>query len=86
MNFPVPPVEPIYKRTSHAFHLILTVITFGMWALLVWWWWAPMQNASNNKKRRAYQREMEKYQRDKWAWDQAHMQPPPGQYPHYGQA
>lgn len=24
------------KRTSHTFHLIMTVLTFGIWGLVVW--------------------------------------------------
>jgi hypothetical protein len=24
------------KRTSHGLHLVLTVVTFGLWGLLVW--------------------------------------------------
>jgi hypothetical protein len=75
-DFPAPPVEPIYKTTSHLFHLVLTLCTFGMWALLVWWWWAPMQAAANNRKRQKYAQEMARYQQARWAWEQSHMQRP----------
>mgnify|MGYP006408333743 CR=1 FL=1 len=83
-DFPVPPVEPIYKQTSHTFHLILTICTFGMWAVCVWWWWAPMQSSANNRKRKQYQREMAEYQQKRYAWDQANRQPPQQYGPAYG--
>lgn len=68
---PVPPVEPIYKTTSHTFHLIMTLISFGVWAMLVWWWWAALQNRANNKKRKKYQRERATYEAARWHWEQA---------------
>lgn len=35
----------VRKRTSHTFHLIMSILTFGLWALCVWWpltWWHAM--------------------------------------------
>ncbi|MCO1659688.1 hypothetical protein [Pseudonocardia humida] len=77
---PVPPIEPIYKRSSHALHLILTILSVGVWGLLVWWPMALITNSSNNRKRRAYQRERAKYEQDRWAFEQAHRTPPPGSW------
>jgi hypothetical protein len=74
-SFPAPPVEPIYKHTSHTFHLIMTVCTFGMWAILVWWWWGLAQNSSNNRKRKKYATQMAEYQQARWAWEQGHQHP-----------
>jgi hypothetical protein len=55
-------VEPIYKQTSHTFHLLATLCTCGVWAFCVWWWWAPMQAMQNNQKRARYQQQMANYQ------------------------
>jgi len=30
-------VTKVRKDTSHTFHLIMTICTFGMWGLFVWW-------------------------------------------------
>lgn len=40
-----PPTVTTYKvrrQTSHTFHLIMSILTCGIWAILVWWpltWW-----------------------------------------------
>lgn len=82
-HIPVPPVEPIYSRTSHTLHLILTILTFGVWALLCWWPMSMITSSVNNKKRRAYQRERAAYEQARWEWDQAHRQQQPPYQPSY---
>jgi hypothetical protein len=41
------PVEPPTPRVNHRLHLGLSVITGGVWVVLVWWWlpwWARSQH------------------------------------------
>lgn len=29
-------MQKVRKQSSHTFHLLMTIITFGMWGLFVW--------------------------------------------------
>ena len=69
MRPPIPPVQPAVKRTSHTFHLIMSVITIGMWALLVWWWVAMVINHGNAKRARQYARELAEYEAKRFEWE-----------------
>lgn len=45
MTSPHKSTYKVRKSTSHTFHLIMTICTFGMWGLFVWWpitWWHAM--------------------------------------------
>jgi hypothetical protein len=79
-NFPIPPAQPIYKSTSHTLHLILSILTVGVWPVFVWMSMSFITNSSNQCKRRRYQKEMAHYEQERWAWDQAHRAPPQPQY------
>jgi hypothetical protein len=44
----LPPQQPrrsvtkVRKPTAHTFHLVMTILTCGMWGIFVWWpitWW-----------------------------------------------
>src|SRR3954451_22044316 len=61
MRPPIPPTQPAVKRTSHTFHLIMSVITLGIWALFVWWWVAMVINHGNAKRARQYALELAEY-------------------------
>jgi len=68
---PIAPREPIYVQTNHVLHLILSLITFGMWALFVWPWLAIIHIISNNQKRRQYDEAFARYNYDYWLWQQS---------------
>ena len=69
MRPPIPPVQPVVKRTSHTFHLIMSVITIGMWALFVWWWVAMVIDHGNAKRARQYARELAEYEAKRFEWE-----------------
>ncbi|SNR37818.1 hypothetical protein SAMN06265360_10472 [Haloechinothrix alba] len=61
---PVPPVRPTPKKVNHLLHLVLTIITFGSWAIMVWPWWAIAINLSNSRAEREYEQKLAAYTRD----------------------
>lgn len=67
---PMAPRTPIYVQTNHVLHLILSLITFGMWALFVWPWLAIIHMISNSQKRRQYDEAFARYNYDYWLWQQ----------------
>lgn len=79
-QIPVPPAAPHYRQVSHLLHLILTILTLGMWAIFVWWWWAILVHALNSEKRKRYQQELVQFQQDQYRWDEWRRGngPPPG--------
>jgi hypothetical protein len=46
-----PPPMPRYRHVNHRLHCALTVLTAGVWGVLVWWW-LPRWVASSNRERR----------------------------------
>lgn len=70
---PVPPPEPIIKPVNHTVHLLLSVITFGAWAVCVWPWWVLLVNHSNKKKSRKYAEQMAVYAARKREWEARHQ-------------
>lgn len=57
---PVPPIQPVYKTTSHGVHVFLSIITLGLW-LFVWPLVALGNNASNKSARENYQQQLAEY-------------------------
>jgi hypothetical protein len=47
----------------------MSVITIGMWALLVWWWVAMVINHGNAKRARQYARELAEYEAKRFEWE-----------------
>jgi hypothetical protein len=73
---PSPPAQPIYERTSRTLHLIITVISFGGWAIFV------------SRKRKQYQQDWARYEQARASWEaqfvtQYHLAPQhrPGHVP-----
>lgn len=72
-----PPIRPTYIQVNHLLHLILTIITFGVWGLV---WMvitlsAANENSSLDKRYRdavaryqRYQAEMAEYQHKMWMY------------------
>ena len=58
---PIPPLEPQIQKMSHLLHLVLTLLTAGLW-LLVWIPLAAGINRANEKERQRYARERAEYQ------------------------
>lgn len=67
---PMPPIQPTYVQTNHVLHLILTLLTFTVWAWFVWPWLAIVHAVSNGSKRRQYEHELKQYNHDYWLWQQ----------------
>lgn len=71
MNYPppIPPIAPTYKETSHILHLVLTLITCGLWALV--WPLVHLVNVMNNKsKREHYEQRLNEYHHYTWTQQQ----------------
>jgi hypothetical protein len=68
---PQRPTPPEMVQTSHVLHLILTVITFGMWAIL-WIIVAILNEQNNSAKRKRYNEQMVWYQGAYDDWQQRH--------------
>lgn len=67
---PMLPVPPVYASTNHTLHLIISVLTCGLW-LLVWPFVVLAVNASNRSKKSAYERQLADYQNQVWLREQA---------------
>ena len=67
---PTPPMEPVIRRTNHVLHLLLTLITFGMW-IFVWPCVAVWNNHCNDRDRREYQVNLAHYHQIRHDWEQA---------------
>lgn len=57
-------------RTNHVLHLILSLLTLGMWAMFVWPWLTILHSVGNGQKRRQYDEAMVRYNHDYWLWQQ----------------
>lgn len=75
----MPPSEPSYVETNHILHLILTLITCGLWAPA--WLGVYLVNANTNSGKykhhqdelaayRQYQTEVAEYQHQMWLYQQ----------------
>lgn len=63
---PIPPVAPVYTRTNHTLHLLLSLVTCGAW-LAVWPFVAAGNAYSNARSRRLYEAARASYQQALWA-------------------
>lgn len=66
---PMPPIPPTYATTNHVLHLVLTLITCGVWAF-IWPCVYGVNTLMNSSKRTAYERALVEYQRQAWMYDQ----------------
>ena len=44
-----PPEPFVPRRVNHRLHLVLSVSTLGLWAVLVWWW-LPLYIRDRNQR------------------------------------
>ena len=44
-----PPKQFVPRRVNHRLHLVLSVSTVGLWAVLVWWW-LPLYIRDRNQR------------------------------------
>ena len=63
------PIEPRYRTTTHVLHLILTIVTFGLWAF-VWLIVALVVNGTNDSKRAEYEQALARWEHDMWMWEE----------------
>lgn len=68
---PRPPREPEVHTASHVLHLLLSLITFGLW-LPIWVIAAMNASGATAQDRRRYDDEMAAYIRDYDAWQRRH--------------
>lgn len=68
---PVPPIQPTYSSCNHVLHLILSLLTVGFWAVMVWPWVYIAVTVNNKNKRTRYEEDLKAYNRDYWQWQQS---------------
>lgn len=66
---PIPPMPPHQKQVNHLLHLVLTILTAGGWALMVWPWWTLLVQAVNSSADRRYHRDYTEYHRRLQQWE-----------------
>lgn len=64
------PAEPLYYRTTHVLHLLLTLVSFGLWAI-VWLILASSNDRKTARLRREYREACARFDYDYWVWAQA---------------
>lgn len=67
---PIAPVAPTYSSCNHVLHLILSILTVGMW-LFVWPLVYIAVTSNNKSKAKRYEEELKTYNRDYWQWQQS---------------
>jgi hypothetical protein len=73
MLMPVQPMQPVYKQTNHALHLILTLITFGCWSF-VWIGAAIVTSIDNKNKQQWYEQALAYYAQQMSLYSQVNRQ------------
>lgn len=71
VNFPppIPPIPPTYVSTNHVLHLILSLLTCGLW-VLVWPCVHVVNTMGNSSKRKEYEEQLRNYQQQLWMHQQ----------------
>lgn len=64
---PPPPLEPRYQNPQHIVHVILTVVSLGMW-LPIWILCAWSAERYNSRARYRYEQAYLAWQQAYWAW------------------
>jgi len=65
----MPPIQPVYITTNHLLHLVLTLVTCGIWAL-VWPCVYAVNTMNNTAKRQQFEEQMRDYQQRLWMYHQ----------------
>jgi len=67
---PVPPLPPTYTSVNHLLHLVLVLLTCGLW-IFGWPIAYAITTSANNTKRRQYEQAYRQYQHQLWAYEQS---------------
>jgi hypothetical protein len=62
---PPPPLELL--RTSHILHLLLSIVTAGLW-VFAWAFLAITNDNENRRRRKAHAAAVEAHRQAHWAW------------------
>lgn len=66
---PVPPIAPVQTTMNHTLHLILTLVSCGLWGL-VWIGLCVTHSVTQKALRARYVRALAEYTHSHWLWEQ----------------
>jgi hypothetical protein len=64
------PLEPHYVQMTHVLHLLLTLLTCGLWGV-VWFVLALVHGSRNGRLQSEYVQALARWEHDYWAWEES---------------